>query len=116
MSEPVSEYQWQESFRRISAVLPALTKKELDIIGDVATEFVKNSASDRDIRPLNEQELWARIDHSIEQADRGEVLTLEEKWSQLIRSLNYEGVQTCDHGGCKRGFEEIPLLYQEQIQ
>ena len=79
----VSEYQWQESFRRISAVLPALTKKELDIIGDVATEFVKNSASDRDIRPLNEQELWARIDHSIEQADRGEVLTLEETMESI---------------------------------
>jgi len=83
MSEPVSEYQWQESFRRISAVLPALTKKELDIIGDVATEFVKNSASDRDIRPLNEQELWDRIDHSIEQADRGEVLTLEETMESI---------------------------------
>ena len=79
----VSEYQWQESFRRISVVLPALTKKELDIIGDVATEFVKNSASDRDIRPLNEQELWARIDHSIEQADRGEVLTLEETMESI---------------------------------
>lgn len=83
MAMPARELQWQESFRRVSSVLPILTKEELDIIGDVATEFARNAKPNREIRTLTEDELWARIDHSLEQANRGEVLTFEETMASI---------------------------------
>ncbi len=78
MSMPARDHQWHESYRRISHLLPILTKKELDIIGAVVDEFIENSSVQREILPLSETEIWARIDHSIEQADNGEVMSLEE--------------------------------------
>ena len=43
-------------------MLPSLSKRELDIIGDVADEFVKRSSADsavsEGIRPLSEEELF----------------------------------------------------------
>ena len=78
MSEMSREVSWQESYQRVSRILPALTKKELDIIGDVADEFRKRSILEDEIRPLSEKELLAMIDHAIEQADQGKVHSLEE--------------------------------------
>lgn len=79
------DLQWQESYHRVSRVLPMLTKRELDIIGDVADEFAKKdgmaesvNAADSGIRPLSEEELYARIEKSLAQADRGEVRDAEE--------------------------------------
>jgi len=54
-----------------------------EIIGDVATEFIRSSTIDRELKPLSEDELWARIDHSLEQADRDEVLTLDETMASI---------------------------------
>ena len=88
MSMPAKEEQWLNSFRRISNVLPALTKRELDIIGDVAEEFIEKSSAEREIKPLNEAELWARIEHSIAQADRGEVLSFEETVKMIDREFD----------------------------
>ena len=78
MSELSQEVSWQESYRRVSRILPALTKKELDLIGDIADEFRKSSALEVGIKPLSEKEMLAMVDHSIEQADRGKVCSLEE--------------------------------------
>ena len=87
MTMTAHEPEWQKSFHRVASVLPVLTQKELDIIGDVATEFVRNAASVRELRPLSEDEVWARIDYSLEQADRGEVLTLEETMASIDREF-----------------------------
>ena len=49
-----------------------------DLIGDIADEFRKSSALEVGIKPLSEKEMLAMVDHSIEQADRGNVCSLEE--------------------------------------
>ena len=72
MAMEVRDLQWQESYHRVSRVLQMLSKRELDIIGDVADEFSKRT-SDAGIRPLSAEELFAQIDRSLAQADRGEV-------------------------------------------
>lgn len=77
MTMEAHDLQWQESYHRVSRVLPMLSKRELDIIGDVADEFSKR-ASDAGIRPLSEEELLSQIDRSIAQADRGEVRDADE--------------------------------------
>ena len=77
MAMEAHDLQWQESYHRVSRVLPMLSKRELDIIGDVADEFSKR-ASDAGIRPLSEGELLAQIDRSIAQADCGEVRDADE--------------------------------------
>ena len=78
MSEFPREAAWQESYQRVSRILPVLTKKELDILADVADEFRKKTAFTDGISPLSEKEMMAMIDHAMDQADRGEVETLEE--------------------------------------
>ena len=77
----------EKSYHRVSRVLPMLTKRELDIIGDVVDEFVKKDrleeksaetsipvdACDFGIHSLSEDELLAQIDRSLAQANLGEV-------------------------------------------
>lgn len=80
MAMQARDSQWQESYRRVIRVLPTLTKRELDIIGDVVDEFTKNITTDIDvdIKPLTEEELFSRIEISVSQADRGEYRDAEE--------------------------------------
>ena len=82
MAMEARDLQWQESYHRVSRALPMLTKRELDIIGDVVDEFSKNRSADAladaGIKPLSEEEMLARIDRSLAQADRGEVRDAEE--------------------------------------
>ena len=63
-------------------MLPSLSKRELDIIGDVADEFVKRSSADsavsEGIRPLSEEELFDRIEKSVAQADQGQFREADE--------------------------------------
>ena len=65
------EPHWENSYNRIISMLPMLTKKELDILGDIADEFSAKECIAEEIRPLSENELFERIDHSIAQADAG---------------------------------------------
>ena len=87
MAIQVREEQWQESYHRVTHLLPALTREELDVIHAVAEEFMKNPAIDRGIRPLSAQEIWSRVDHGIEQVNQGEVLTLEEVMADLDKEF-----------------------------
>ena len=76
-----------------------LSKRELDIIGDVADEFSKTRFADvadaldaadildAGIRPLSEEELFARIERSVAQADRGEYRDAEEFEAELDAEL-----------------------------
>ncbi len=87
MTMPAHEMTWEESYRRVSRILPTLTKRELDIIGDVADEFRKASAGETEIAPLAESELLAMVDHAILQADQGEVISLEETLAYVDREF-----------------------------
>ena len=82
MTMQTHDMQWQDSFRRVSRMLPSLSKRELDIIGDVADEFVKRSSADtavsEGIRPLSEEELFDRIEKSVTQADQGQIREADE--------------------------------------
>ena len=88
MTMAVRDTTWHESYQRVYKLLPNLTKKELDIIADVASEF-QRAASNRnsEITPLSEIELLAMADHAIEQADRGEVYTLEETMAYIDKEF-----------------------------
>ena len=63
-------------------MLPSLSKRELDIIGDVADKFVKRSSADstvsEGIGPLSEEELFDRIEKSVTQADQGQIREADE--------------------------------------
>ena len=82
MTMQTHDMQWLDSFRRVSRMLPSLSKRELDIIGDVADEFVKRSSADtavsEGIRPLSEEELFDRIEKSVAQADQGQFREADE--------------------------------------
>ena len=78
MSMVARDTLWEESYRRVSRILPTLSKKELDIIGDVADEFRKSSYDDIGIRPLTETELYARLKESVAEVERGEYRDAEE--------------------------------------
>lgn len=82
MTMQAHDMQWQDSFRRVSRMLPSLTKRELDIIGDVVGEFAKRSsveaAVSEGIKPLSEEELFERIERSVAQADQGQFREADE--------------------------------------
>ena len=87
MSMNVNDLRWQQSYNEVVHILPSLTERELNIIGDVARQFMSNPAVDRAIRARSEAELWARIDRSIQQADQGDVLELEDAVALIDREF-----------------------------
>lgn len=87
MTMAARDVTWNDSYQRVNKLLPHLSKRELDIIADVASEFQKASNHDSEITPLSEIELLAMVDHAIEQADRGEVFTLEETMAYIDKEF-----------------------------
>ena len=88
MTMAVRELQWENSYKRIVRMLPALTKKELDILGDIADEFTAKEHAIAEMRPLLKEEMYERIDHSLAQADRGEVYSLDEVMEEIDREFS----------------------------
>ena len=94
MTMQTHDMQWLDSFRRVSRMLPSLTKRELDIIGDVADEFAKRSSADvavsEGIRPLSEEELFSRIEKSVAQANQGQLREADEFEAEFDAELKAE--------------------------
>lgn len=88
MTMAAREPQWENSYNRIVSILPALTKKELDILGDIAHEFTAKDEASVALHPLSEDELFERIDHSLAQADRGEVFSIEEVMEEIDKEFS----------------------------
>ena len=68
-------------------MLQILDDNELEAIQSVAEAFISNSSVSRPYRPLSEDELLARIDHSIDQIEQGAYQDSESFENELVREF-----------------------------
>ena len=69
--------RYNSLIERLQSVLPDLTLDELTAMEAVAKAFLDNRSVDSPFKPQTEDELFARIEQSIAQADRGELVAAE---------------------------------------
>ncbi len=68
-------------------LLEEMDDDQLQAIQTIAKILIFKRPGDQPIKKLKEEELWSRIDHSIDQADKGEVLTLEETMASIDKEF-----------------------------
>ncbi len=86
MTMPAYDFEYDAPDRESMILLSSLTKEQLRVVVDLMRELTKTNASALYV-PQTEDELLARVDHSIQQANRGEYRDSEAFEAELEAEL-----------------------------
>lgn len=89
MTSLAYDREYERICRQSMELIPRLTREQLQIVLPLMQELAKNNeAADDFYHPQTEAQLFARIDHALEQVRRGEIVDANAFDTEMEEMLN----------------------------